>query len=297
MSWDAVLIAGPTASGKSALALELAEEIGGTIINTDSMQVYSELRILTARPEEQDEARAPHFLYGHIPIAQRYSVGRYLDDAIGAISTARDAGRIPIFVGGSGLYFNTLTEGLSPIPDISPHVREALEKRLAEIGLPAFFAEYSEKDPETFSGLKPNDKQRIFRAACVFVASGRGLKKWQEIKGTSPLEALDVGRFVLAPGREWLHERITKRFYEMLAQGAIEEARALTSLDPTLPAARALGLPQLHAHLCGEIDLAEAENQAVAETRRYAKRQMTWFRRFMADWKWLENGNLRNIMS
>jgi len=297
MSWDAVLIAGPTASGKSALALELAEEIGGTIINGDSMQVYSELRILTARPEARDEARARHLLYGHIPVAQRYSVGRYLDDAISAISSARRAARIPIFVGGSGLYFNALTEGLSPIPDISPHVREALEKRLAEIGLPAFFAEYSEKDPETFSGLRPSDKQRVFRAACVFVASGRGLKKWQEIKGTSPLEELEVRRVVLAPPREWLHARITKRFEAMIEGGAIEEARSLASLDPSLPAARALGLPQLQGHLRGEIDLEVAASQAVAETRRYAKRQMTWFRRFMSDWKWLENGHLRNIMS
>ncbi len=297
MSWDAVLIAGPTASGKSALALELAEEIGGTIINTDSMQVYSELRILTARPDGQDEARAPHLLYGHVPAVQRHSVGRYLDDAIGALSSIREQGTTPIFVGGSGLYFNALTQGLSPIPSVPPRIRVALEKRLDEIGLTAFFAEFAEKDPDTVAGLRPSDRQRILRAASVFVASGRSLKKWQEIKGTSPLEGLEVGIFVLAPPRDLLHERVEERFHNMIAQGAIKEARSLLSLDTSLPAARALGLPQLRAHLRGEIDLEEAESQAVAETRRYAKRQMTWFRRFMADWKWLETGDLRNIMS
>nr|TFG51574.1 MAG: tRNA (adenosine(37)-N6)-dimethylallyltransferase MiaA [Hyphomicrobiales bacterium] len=297
MSWDAVLIAGPTASGKSALALDLADEIGGTIINTDSMQVYSELRILTARPNARDEARVPHLLYGHKSVTQRYSVGRYLEDAAGVASDLARAGRVPIFVGGSGLYFNALTEGLSPIPEISPQVRDALEKRLAAIGLPAFFAEFSEQDPETMAGLNPNDRQRVLRAASVFVSSGRSLKKWQEVKGTSLLEWLDVLRVVLAPPRELLHTRIDIRFHQMIAGGAIGEVRALGQIDPGLPAARALGLPQLQAHLRGEIDLEEAVNQAVAETRRYAKRQMTWFRRFMIDWKWLENGNLRNIMS
>jgi tRNA dimethylallyltransferase len=297
MSWDAVLIAGPTASGKSALALKLAEEIGGTVINTDSMQVYSELRILSARPDAQDEARAPHLLYGHVPAAQRYSVGCYLEDAIGVFSSQKSTGYIPIFVGGSGLYFNALTEGLSPIPEISPQVRKALEKRMAKIGLPAFYAEFSKKDPETMAGLRSSDRQRVLRAACVFVSSGRGLKKWQEIKGTSPLEGLDVLRVVLAPPRDLLQARIAKRFEAMIEGGALEEARALASLDLSLPMASAIGLPQLRAYLRQEIDLAEAANQSVAETQRYAKRQMTWFRRFMADWKWLENGNIRNIIT
>jgi len=297
MSWDAVLIAGPTASGKSAAALNLAEEMGGTVINIDSMQVYTELRVLTSRPNEEDEARAPHLLYGHIPVAQRYSVGRYMDDAISAFSECRSAGRIPIFVGGSGLYFNALTEGLSPIPPVPPTIREVLEKRIDEKGLPSFFAEFAEKDPDTVAGLRPSDRQRILRAASVFVATGRSLKKWQQIKGTSPLEGLEVGRVVLSRSRDVLHGRIAARFHRMVASGALEEARVLQTLDPTLPAARALGLPQLQAHLRGESGLGEACSQAVMETRRYAKRQMTWFRRFMSDWKWLENDDLRNIMS
>ncbi len=175
MSWDAVLIAGPTASGKSAAALNLAEEMGGTVINIDSMQVYTELRILTARPNQDDEARAPHLLYGYIPVTERYSVGRYMDDAISAFSECRSAGRIPIFVGGSGLYFNALNEGLSPIPPVPLPIREALEKRIDEKGLPSFFAEFAEKDPDTVAGLRPSDRQRILRAASVFVATGRSL--------------------------------------------------------------------------------------------------------------------------
>ena len=297
MSWDAVLIAGPTASGKSAAALNLAEKLGGTVINTDSMQVYSELRVLTARPTQAEEARAPHRLYGHVSVNERYSVGRYVDEAEAALSESRNAGRVPIFVGGSGLYFNALTKGLSPIPSVPLSVRDVLEKRIAEIGLPAFFAEFAEKDPDTVAGLQPNDRQRILRAASVFVATGRSLKKWQNIKGASPLEDFRLARFVIAPRREALHDRIARRFDRMIAGGALEEARALQALDPTLPAAGALGLPQLQAHLRGESSLEEACTRAVTETRRYAKRQMTWFRRFMADWKWLENSDLRNIMS
>ncbi len=297
MSWDAVLIAGPTASGKSAAALKLAEKMDGTVINTDSMQVYTELRILTARPNEEDEARVPHFLYGHVPVTRRYSVGRYMEDVVDAYSQVRSAGRIPIFVGGSGLYFNALTEGLSPIPPVPPPIRQALEKRIDEIGLPSFFAEFAEKDPDTVAGLRPSDRQRILRAASVFVATGRSLKKWQQIKGVSPLEGLEVGRVVISPPRDVLQNRIAARFEGMIAVGALDEARALQSLDPSLPAARTLGLPQLQAHLKGETELGEARDQAVAETRRYAKRQMTWFRRFMSEWKWLENDDLRNIMS
>jgi tRNA dimethylallyltransferase len=297
MSWDAVLIAGPTASGKSAAALELTEKIGGAVVNTDSMQVYAELSILTARPSEAEEARVPHRLYGHVSAHERYSVGRYLDDVAAAVSESRNAGHVPIFVGGSGLYFNALTQGLSPIPPVPSSVRDTLEKRIREVGLPAFYAEYAEKDAKTVALLQPNDRQRILRAASVFVATGRSLRGWQQLKGSSPLEGLELAHFVIAPERDALHDRIARRFDRMIAGGALEEARALLSLDPSLPAAGALGLPQLWAHLRGESSLEEASAQAVAETKRYAKRQMTWFRRFMEDWKWLENGDLRNIMS
>ena len=297
MSWDAVLIAGPTASGKSAAALDLAEEIGGAVINTDSMQVYTELCVLTARPDLADEARAPHLLYGHVSVDERYSVGRYMDDVAAALSECRNTARVPIFVGGSGLYFNALAKGLSPIPSVPLSVRDVLEKRIDEIGLPAFFAEFAEKDPDTVAGLQPNDKQRILRAASVFVATGRSLRKWQRNKGASQLEGLELARFVIARDHDVLHDRIAQRFEWMISSGALEEAKALQEMDRTLPAAGALGLAQLQAHLRGECSLEEACAQAVAETKRYAKRQMTWFRRFMADWKWLESGDLRNIMS
>jgi tRNA dimethylallyltransferase len=297
MSWDAVLIAGPTASGKSQVALELAEHTGGTVINADSMQVYSDLRILTARPSEEGEARAPHRLYGHVPVAERYSVGRYIEDAEAVLKEVRAEGRLPIFVGGTGLYFNALTQGLSPIPPVPAEVRVETEKRIDEIGLDAFFAEFAADDPKTAANLKPNDRQRILRAACVFEASGVPLAEWQETPGISPLKGLALASFVLAPPREELYARIEKRFGEMIADGAIEEAKALATLDPYLPAARALGLPQLLSHVVEGAALETVTDEAVMQTRRYAKRQMTWFRRFMADWKWLENDHIRNIIA
>jgi tRNA dimethylallyltransferase len=297
MSWDAVLIAGPTASGKSALAMEIAERVGGTIINADSMQVYRELRVLTARPSAADEARVPHLLYGHVPVAERYSAGRYLADAAEALRVARAAQCIPVFTGGTGLYFRVLTDGLSPIPAVPQDIRDACRAGLDEIGAAAFFAELSARDPETAASLRPSDTQRMLRAASVLAATGRSLRFWQQLEGTPVLKGLRVARFVLSPARDQLYARIDARFAAMLDEGAVDEVRAVGGLDPSLPAARALGIPQLLAYLRGDQTREAAVMAGQAETRRYAKRQVTWFRRFMRDWKWLDTGDFSKIVA
>jgi tRNA dimethylallyltransferase len=288
---DALLIAGPTAGGKSAAALALAERLGGVIVNTDSMQVYRELRVLTARPSAEDEARAPHTLYGHVPMTERYSVGRYQEDAARTLEEARVGGRVPIFTGGTGLYFDVLEKGLSPIPPVPPAVRAANRERLEEVGSDAFFATFSECDPETASALRPRDTQRVLRAADVFEATGWPLARWQNEKGKPVLEGLDVRRIVIAPPREELYARIDRRFDMMIANGALDEARSLAALDPTLPAARALGVRQLLRHFAGELALDAAVEDVKRETRRYAKRQLTWFRNRMPDWRWIEDAS------
>jgi tRNA dimethylallyltransferase len=288
---DAVLIAGPTAGGKSALALTLAGRMGGVIVNCDSMQVYRELRVLSARPGAADEARVRHLLYGHVPAAERYSAGRYLDDATATLAKVRAAGRVPIFVGGTGLYFEVLEKGLSPIPEVSNAIRIANRARLAEIGADPFHAELMSRDPETAMMLRPRDTQRVLRAADVFAATGRSLKRWQAVAGKPVLERLKVARFVIAPPREELYRRIDARFDAMIAAGALDEVRALAGLDPTLPAARALGVPQLRRHLAGEIPLDAAVEEVKRETRRYAKRQLTWFRNRMPDWRWIDDAD------
>ncbi len=297
MSMDAVLIAGPTASGKSAAALALAEHIGGTIVNADSMQVYAELSVLTARPSAADEARVPHRLYGHVSAQERYSVGRYQEEAAAALAEARNAGRIPIFAGGTGLYFDVLTKGLSPIPAIPSGVREATRRRFDEMGRDAFFAELQQRDPPTAGKLRISDTQRLLRAMDVVEATRRPLSQWHHMSGEPILAGLRVARFVLSPPRDVLVERTDRRFREMVNNGAVEEARALMSLQPDLPAAHALGVPQLWRYLRGETSLDEAIEAAQLATRQYVKRQSTWFRNRMSDWIWLENGNLSNFIT
>jgi tRNA dimethylallyltransferase len=297
MSVDVVLIAGPTASGKSHLALALAARIGGTIINADSMQVYGELRVLTARPSAADELAAPHRLYRHVSARTRYSVGRYQEEAALALAEARSAGRVAIFVGGTGLYFDALTKGLSPIPPVPAEIREATRARFETIGRDAFFAELNARDPATASKLRPSDTQRLLRAMDVLESSGRPLSRWQKMAGKPALEGLRTQRFVIAPQREILGERIDRRFETMVQQGALEEARALIGLDPTLPAAKALGLPQLWRHLAGEITLAAAIAEAQLATKQYGKRQMTWFRNRMNTWNWVEDIDLSNFVA
>jgi len=282
----AVLIAGPTASGKSALALAVAEHIGGVVVNTDSMQVYRDLRIITARPSAAEIVRVPHLLYGHVDAAENYSVGRFLRDAAAALDEARAQGRIPIFTGGSGLYFKALTAGLAAIPPIRPEIRAAVRSRLEASGPVALHAELSRCDPVAAAGLRPADRTRIARALEVVRATGCSITDWRH-KGMPPLlGAARTAKIFLAPDRAVLYRRIDARFDAMLSAGALDEVRALAArrLDPLLPAMKAHGVPWLVRHLAGEISLAAAAAEAKKDTRHYAKRQFTWFRHQLADW-------------
>jgi tRNA dimethylallyltransferase len=280
----AMLIAGPTASGKSAAALAMAMRIDGVVINADSMQVYAEPRILTARPSDAELAPAPHLLYGHVSVTEHYSVGRYLADAADALAQARAMGRTPIFAGGTGLYFDALTEGIADMPDVPASVREATAARRKELGPEAFFAELTARDPQIASRLRASDTQRTIRAYEVFEATGRSLAYWQMQKGKPLLDGMSLIRFVMLPPRDELYRRIDARFDDMLARGALDEARALAGIDPSLPAAKILGLRELLAVAEGTMTLDDARTLAKTATRQYAKRQMTWFRNRMGDW-------------
>lgn len=287
MKCDAILIAGPTASGKSAAALELAAHLDGIIVNADSMQVYRQTPILSARPNAQDLARAPHALYGHVDVGEAYSVGRYQDDARAALAKARAQKRLPIFTGGTGLYFAALTDGLSDIPPTPPAVRAAARARLAAIGVENLHAELAMLDPKTAHRLRPSDPQRVMRAYEVLAATGRPLSAWQDEAGKPVLENLRLAKFVIDVPRDELIARIEKRFRAMLAVGAMDEALLLQGLDPALPAAKMLGAAPLQALGIGTVTEEEAVAAAVIATRQYAKRQRTWFRGRMADWDWV----------
>src|SRR3954453_12459105 len=285
----AVLIAGPTASGKSALALELAQKTGGIVINADSMQVYRDLRIITARPTPAEEADVPHRLYGHVDAAVNFSAGAWVADAAQALAEARAQRLQPIFVGGSGLYFKALTRGLSAVPPIPAEVRESVRARLERDGVEALHAELATRDPAAAERLKPRDRARIARALEVVEATGRTLADWHR-EGLPPL--LPPGEFsalFLAPEREKLYARIDARFDAMLDAGALDEVAALASreLDPLLPAMKAHGVPALIRHLRGEITREEATEIGRADTRHYAKRQFTWFRHQLPEFEWV----------
>jgi tRNA dimethylallyltransferase len=288
MTVDAVLIAGPTASGKSAQVLALAEDIGGVVINTDSMQVYREAPILTAQPSEADKARAPHLLYGHISAREVYSVGSWRADAAGALAKAQAMGRVPVFVGGTGLYFMALTEGLADVPPTPPEIRDAARALLDDIGVEALHAQLTDRDPLTASRLRPSDPQRVLRAFEVFEATGRPLAEWQSAPAEPVLKDKKVAAFVLDPPRPELRARIAHRFEAMLDQGGLEEARKLEGLDPGLPAAKLLGLRPLQALAAGTLTREEALDAAITGTRQFAKRQMTWFRHRMAHYIWFD---------
>ena len=281
----ALLIMGPTASGKSALALALAERIGGEIVNADSMQVYADFRVLTARPSREEEAQAPHHLYGHVDAARLYSTGRWLEDALAAIADIRARGRAPILVGGTGLYFKALTQGLADIPAADDETRAALRERVTLEGAPALHAELAARDPVTAARLEPNDAPRILRALEVLETTGESISALQA--NTRPALARDewVG-LALTPEREALYAAINARFDKMLEQGALDEVRAFAArgLDPALPAMKAHGAPALSAYLRGELTLAEAAEIGKRDTRRYAKRQFTWIGGQMPDW-------------
>jgi tRNA dimethylallyltransferase len=286
---SAVLIAGPTASGKSALALRLAEWHGGTVINTDSMQVYRDLRIITARPSPEDEARAPHRLYGHIDAAENYSVGRWCQDVRAALDEVRAAGRLPILTGGTGLYFKALTQGLSAVPPTPPEIRARVRARCEAEGVAALHAELARRDPEMAARLMPGDRMRVARALEVLEATGRSLSEWHRDGMPAILDPDAALKIFLVVDRAELHRRIDARFHAMLAEGALDEVRALAArgLDPMLPAMKAHGVPWLRRHLAGEIGLEEAAQGGKHDTRRYTKRQVTWFRHQMPGWAWL----------
>lgn len=281
----ALLIMGPTASGKSALALAVAERVGGEIVNADSMQVYRDFRILTARPSPQEEARAPHRLYGHVDAAELYSTGRWLAEALAAIAAIRGRGATPILVGGTGLYFKALTQGLADIPAADPDLRAALRERAAREGAPALHAELAARDPATAARLAPNDAPRILRALEVLETTGESIGAFQAATH-APLAREEWAGLALAPARDALYAAIDARFDAMLAAGALDEVRAFAArrLDPALPAMKAHGAPALMAHLRGELSLAEAAEIGKRDTRRYAKRQFTWIAGQMPDW-------------
>jgi tRNA dimethylallyltransferase len=273
-----LIVAGPTASGKSALALALAERLGGTIINADSMQVYRELRILTARPMVEEEARVPHRLYGIRAAAEPGSAAWWRGEALAAMAEAVADGRLPILTGGSGLYFAALTDGLADLPTTTAAARAEARALLAERGAPALHDNLVGVDPVTAATLNPNDSQRVARAWEVWRSTGIGLTAWQAQRGQpAPYRFTAV---LLDPPRERLRAAIAARRRSMLAQGVLDEVSALLDLrlDPALPAMRAHGVPALAAHLRGEITLPEAARRLDLVTGQYTKRQATWFR-------------------
>jgi tRNA dimethylallyltransferase len=275
---EVLVVAGPTASGKSALALALAEELGGSVINADALQCYRDLRILTARPDAAAEARVPHRLYGFLDAAERGSAGRWRALALAEIAAAAAAGQLPIVVGGSGLYLRALTSGLAPIPDIPDGVRQEARALHLALGGAGFRARLAELDTAAAASLVPGDTTRLLRAYEVVRATGRPIRFWQAQPHGAP-----SGRFatiLLLPPRAALYAACDARLAAMVVKGALDEAAALAGrrLDPGLPAMRAAGLPELLAYLRGETPLDRAVAAAQRATRRYAKRQVTWFR-------------------
>ena len=285
---SAVLIAGPTASGKSALALDLAERLGGVIVNADSMQVYRDLRIITARPTREDEGRVPHRLYGFVDAAEDYSVGRWCRDVGKLLKEIEARGQVAILVGGTGLYFKALTTGLAAVPPVSADIRAGVRSRLQSEGAPALHAELTRLDPSTAQRLMINDRSRIARALEVMLATGRPLSEWHKEGMPALIDPSHAVKVFLTCERNELVRRIETRFAAMLNAGALEEVKQLAArkLDPLLPAMKAHGVPWLLRQLNGEISIEDAAAGAIMDTRRYTKRQVTWFRNQMTDWLW-----------
>ena len=276
----ALLIAGPTASGKSALALEKAAGLNGVVINADALQVYSALRILSARPTPQEEALVPHRLYGHVPAWQPYSVAAWLAEARLEMEAAWQQGQLPIVTGGTGLYFRALELGLAPVPEIPEEVRGHWRGFKGDL-----HAELSNRDPAMAAKLLPTDRQRLSRALEVVDATGRSLLDWQrDGQDQAPLAGVTVERIFIDVPREELYARAEARFDAMLGAGALDEVRPLADLDPMLPAMKAIGLPELVAHLKGDMTLEDATVRAKTATRNFIKRQLTWWRSQMGHW-------------
>lgn len=270
-----VLIAGPTASGKSALALEIAEKQGGVVVNADASQVFDCWRIVTARPSAEEEARAPHRLYGHVAYDAPYSAGHWLREVVPLLSGAQR----PIIVGGTGLYFNALTEGMAEIPPTPAEVRAEGDSMSLEDLLSAL-------DPQTAARIDVQNRARVQRAWEVLTATGRALADWQDDTPPPPLPLNACSALVLESSKDWLEARIRKRFRAMLDQGAMDEVEAMRDrFDPSLPSCKAIGAPELMAYATGRMTLEEAEESAAIATRRFAKRQRTWFRARMEKWR------------
>ena len=281
--FDAILIAGPTAGGKSAMALDLAKAHNGVVINADSMQVYDTLRILTARPSQDDMDGIEHELYGHVPAVQSYSTGHWLRDVELLLERIRINGKMPIFVGGTGLYFKALTGGLSDMPDVPSEIRALYRQRLEEQGPQELFAELQEQDPELAQKLNPSDGQRIVRALEIFTSTGRSISAYTASKGRVIVEPQCARKIVVLPDRVLLHARINQRFSKMMNEGAVEEVKALLEQnpDPASPSMKAIGVREIAQFLNGNLSMDDVIELSSTATRQYAKRQMTWFRNQM----------------
>jgi tRNA dimethylallyltransferase len=278
------LIAGPTASGKSALALTLAERIGGTILNADASQVYRDLRVVTARPSLEEEARAPHRLFGHVDAGVAHNVALWSEEAKAAIGEVHTAGGTPILVGGTGLYIRTLLEGIAPVPEIDPAIRAEVRA----LDVTDAHAALAREDASAAERLRPSDTTRVARALEVVRSTGRPLADWQREKSGGIGHAVKLSPLLLVPDSDWLAARIDARFVTMLEDGAIEEVDALIAraLDPALPAMRAIGVPEIAAWRAGTLSREEMIDRAQVASRQYAKRQRTWFRHQPpAEWK------------
>ncbi|OBQ86815.1 tRNA (adenosine(37)-N6)-dimethylallyltransferase MiaA [Mesorhizobium sp. WSM3873] len=296
---NAILIAGPTASGKSALALDIAERKGGVIVNTDSMQGYSVLDVLTARPSAAETARVPHYLYGHVHPSTAYSTGAWLRDVTGLIAEGILSGRPAVFVGGTGLYFRALAEGISDMPDIPPSVRERWRYELKEQGAERLHLILMHQDSAVAMQIRPTDGQRIVRALEVLDASGRSILEWQAARGQPLIDRDSAGFLVIEPDRGELVARIGARFDQMLDKGALDEVRQLMALDldPNLPAMKAIGVRELQAAMAGHMGFPEAIERAKIATRQYAKRQTTWFKYQLGpEWQRLRPGEKWSIL-
>ncbi len=297
-----ILIAGPTASGKSAFAINLARQYNGVIINTDSMQVYQQLQIITARPDVQELLQCPHLLYGHRDGCEPYSVALWLGEAEQALEQARQDKKTPIFVGGTGLYFKSLTEGLSPVPVLDPQIRQkwrdfmlvkpgADDENLGD-GEQSLHRELVKRDPVAAAQLRPSDHQRVIRALEVIDSTGKSILEWQaKDKGKALITGENIQKILLMPERSQLHVRINDRFDKMVLTGAPEEVKQLLGqrIDPSLPIMKAIGVPQFASFLSGEVTMDEAVEKAKAASRQYAKRQSTWFNnQFGNEWQRIE---------
>ncbi len=279
-AFPVVIVAGPTASGKSSLALALAESLGGEIVNADSMQVYREFRILTARPTPEDEVRVPHHLYGVVSVSTPCSAGAWLDMAIPVIEDIQARGHLPIVCGGTGLYLKVLQEGIAPVPDVPAEVIDEATVLYNKEGGEAFRERLARLDPDGAAKLEPGDRQRLIRAYAVAVSTGRPLSAWQAEQGAEPPLNARFLTIHLIPPRDQLYQRIEERFDQMIELGALDEVRAVQALnlDPTLPALKALGVADFHRYLAGDVTLEKAVSKAKQGTRNFAKRQLTWFR-------------------